>query len=114
MANTERLAVLAKVRSAKQAVNAGRADTSLSDRDRGLLEQVYTLLDEVEDDLIFQEIADRIDELKAAGAALGKVTAKMNITVKRIQKLVNVIDDAAQALKALASIASTASEAGIL
>ena len=114
MANTERLAVLVKVRVAKQEVNTRRADNSISDRDRGLLEQVYTLLEEVEDDLILQEIGDHIDELKAASAALGKVTAKMDTDVKKIQKVVDLVDDAAQALKALANIAAAAAAAGIL
>jgi len=114
MANTERLAVLAKVRLAKQEANTRREDNSLSDRDRGLLEQAYTLLDEVEDDLILQEIGDRIDELKAASAALGKVTAKMGTNVKEIQKVVDLVGDAAQALKALANIVAAAATAGIL
>ncbi len=114
MANTERLAVLAKVRTAKQEVNTRRADNAISDKDRSLLEQAYTVLDEVEDDLILRELADRIDGLKAASAALGKVTAKMDTAVKKIQKVVDLVGDAAQALKALADIAITASKAGIL
>lgn len=114
MANTEKLAVLAKVRLAKQEVNTRRADDSISDKDRRLLEQTYTLLEEVEDDLILQEIGDRIDELKAASTALGKVTAKMDTDVKKIQKVVDLIGDAAQALKALAKISAAAVSAGIL
>lgn len=104
MANTERIAVLAKVRVAKKEVNTLRADKSITDKDRELLEQAYTLFDEVEDDLILQEIGDRIDELKAASVALGKVTEKMKTDVKKIQKVVDLIDDAAKALKALAKI----------
>ena len=114
MANTERLAVLAKVRVAKQEVNTRRADNSISDRGRGLLEEAYTVLDEVEDHIILQEIGSRINELKAARAALGKVTAKMDTDVKKIQKVVELVDDAAQALKALANIAAAAAAAGLL
>jgi len=114
MANTERLAVIAKVRVAKQEANARRADNSISDKDRGLLEQAYTMLDEVEDDLILKEIGDRIDELKASSAALSKVTAKMDTNVKKIKKVVDLVDDAAQGLKALASIAAAAASAGIV
>lgn len=114
MANTERLAVLAKVRAAKYEVDARRIDASISTGDRVLLEQAYLQLDKVEDDLIRQEITDRVAELKDASAELGKVTAKMNTDVMAIQKVAALIDDAAQALKALANIAETAAAAGIL
>lgn len=104
MANTERIAVLAKVRVAKKEVNTLRADGSITDKNRELLEQTYLLLDEIEDDLILQELGDRIDELKTASVELGKVTAKMKTDVKKIQNVVSLVEDAAQALKVLAKI----------
>lgn len=104
MANTERIAVLAKVRLAKKEVNILRADETITPKDLKLLEEAYTLFDEAEDDLILQELGDRINALKAAGVALGKVTAKMSTDVKKIQKVVDLVNGAAQALKALAKI----------
>lgn len=113
MANTERIAVLEKVQVAKKEVNTLRADNSITEKDRELLEQAYTLFDEVEDDLILQEIGDHIDALKAASVALGKVTAEMSTDVKEIQKVIDLVDDAAQALNVLAKISATVITAGI-
>jgi len=114
MANTERLAALAKVRTAKNAIDDCRADTAIPPEDRAQLERAYNALDAVEDDLILQEIGDHVDELKAASVALGQVTANMNTAIAQIQKVVVLVADAAQALKALANIAAAATAAGLL
>jgi hypothetical protein len=105
MANTERLAVLAKVRTSKKDVQTRLEDEGIAGRDRALLENVEAELDEAEDALIFGELSDRVDDLKSASSALRKVVTKMKDSAKGIQKIADGVAEAAQALKVLADVA---------
>jgi hypothetical protein len=108
MANTERLTVLAKVRESKKAVQGLLADDSIVGKERALLESTEGQLDEAEDALILGELTDRVEDLKASSAALGKAVKKMEQSAKRIQKIADGVADAAKALKILADIAAKA------
>jgi hypothetical protein len=108
MANAERLAVLAKVREQKKAVSASLNDGA-TDSDRGRLERLETLLDGIEDELILEELSERVDELKAAASSLTRIVGQMKKSAKKIQKIIDGIDDVARALKILADIAAKAS-----
>jgi Mg2+ and Co2+ transporter CorA len=108
MANTERLAVLAKVRASKKSVGELLDDPAIVGKDRALLEGLETQLDEAEDALILGELSDQVDALKAAGSALGKVIKKMEDSSKKIQKIADTVAETARALKILADIAAKA------
>jgi len=108
MANTERLTVLAKVRESKKSVQELLEDDAIAGKDRALLEGLEAQLDEAEDALILGELTDRIEDLKAASSALGKVIKKMEQSAKKIQKIADGVADAAKALKVLADIAAKA------
>ena len=108
MANTERLTVLAKVRGSKKSVQALLGDVEIVGKDRALLEGLEGQLDEAEDALILGELSDRIEDLKEASSALGKVVKRMEQSSKRIQKIADTVAGAAKALKILADIAAKA------
>jgi len=108
MANTERLAVLAKVRESKKSVQGLLSDGAIVGKDRALLEGLESQLDEAEDALILGELSDQVDELKAASSELGKVVKKMEDSSKKIQKISDGVAEAAKALKILADIAAKA------
>ena len=108
MANTERLAVLAKVRASKKSVAALLDDEATVGKERALLEGLESQLDEAEDALILGELSDQVDELKAASSELGKVVKKMEDSGRKIQKIVDGVAEAAKALKILADIAAKA------
>lgn len=108
MANTERLTVLAKVRESKKSAQELLEDEAITGKDRALLERLEADLDEAEDALILGELADRVDDIKAASAELGKVIGRMKQSAKKIQKIADGVADAARALKVLADIAAKA------
>jgi hypothetical protein len=108
MANTERLAVLAKVREAKKSVQDLLEDDAITGKDRALLEGTEAQLDEAEDVLILGELTDQVDELKSASSELGKVVKKMDQSAKKIQAISDGVATAAKALKVLADIAAKA------
>lgn len=112
MANTERLTVLAKVRASKKAASELLNDDSIAGKDRALLERLEARLDQIEDDLILADLSERVEQLKSASIALGKVVGQMKTAAKKIQNLVDKIDDAARALKILADIAAKAAAIG--
>ena len=108
MANTERLAVLAKVRASKKSVGQLLDDEATVGKDRALLERLESQLDEAEDALILGELSDQVDGLKAASSELGKVVKKMGDSSKKIQRIADGVAEAAKALKILADIAAKA------
>lgn len=113
MANTELLMVLAKVRASKKAASELLKDDSIAGKDdRALLERLEAKLDQVEDDLILADLSERVEQLKSASIALGKVVGQMKTAAQKIQNLVDQIDDAARALKILADIAAKAAAIG--
>jgi hypothetical protein len=108
MANTERLKVLARVRESKKSVQALLEDDAIGGKERKLLEGLEADLDEAEDALILGELSERVEDLKEASSALGKVVKKMEQSVKKIQRLADGVADAAKALKILADVAAKA------
>lgn len=113
MANTERLAVLAKVRTAKKGINQLLNDASLGDADRAVLEESLVDLDGVEDELILAELRERVEHLKSVSSDLAKKARRMRKSIKKIQKVADLVDDAAQAIKVLVKIATTVAAAGL-
>jgi hypothetical protein len=112
MANTERLSVLAKVRESKKSVQELLEDEAITRKDRALLENLETDLDEAEDALILGELSDRIEDLKTTSSDLGKVVKKMEQSARKIQKLAEGVAAAAKAMKILADIAAKAAAIG--
>jgi hypothetical protein len=108
MANTERLSVLAKVRESKKSVQELLEDEAITGKDRALLENLETHLDEAEDALILGELSDQIEDLKAASGDLGKVVKKMEQSARKIKRLADGVAAAAKSLKILADIAAKA------
>jgi hypothetical protein len=108
MANTERLAVLAKVRESKKSAQELLEDDAIAGKDRALVERLEAELDEAEDALILGELTDRIEDLKAASGELGKVVKKMEQSAKKIQRIADGVAGAAKALKILADVAAKA------
>lgn len=108
MANTERLAVLVRVREANNEVESLLDDATITGADRQLLERLEGLLDQVEDDLILGDLSERVDEMEAESAKLDHVVGQMKKAAQKIQNIVDGVDKAAKALKILADIAAKA------
>lgn len=96
MANTEKLAVLKKIRTLKKKIQTLK---SQSDHPAKVeLEKAYTIFDDLEDELIFSELDKKVKEIENASNNLKEVikTAKaksddLDEIAARIDKLTDVL-----------------------
>jgi len=104
MANTERRKTLELVRRARKAVGARRNDKTLNPSETDAVEQLYFILDELEEDLIFAAIEYKVNELSTACEQLKTVTGPLQDKVKGLKNLSKQIDQVAQAVALLVEI----------
>jgi paraquat-inducible protein B len=116
MANTEIMATLAKVHSAKSAVNQARSTPGLGlDRAQsGLLDDAFDALTDVEDKLILQDIQSWIGQIKNDGTQLQNLGAQIKKTIASLSQVATYVQDAATAIGALASALSAAFSGGLI
>jgi len=114
MANTELLAAINLVHTAKKEVSSARFDTNLDAAFRAQLEPVYVQLDDLEDTLISADISSHIDAIKADAAKLADEAAKIKNSIAELQAIAADVEKAAQAAGVLADLLSRASAAGLI
>jgi hypothetical protein len=114
MSNTERLAVLQKVRIAHDAVEGDRVQNSLAGDEQTALTKLAFLLDDLEDTLILQDITTQVESIKAAAANLTDLVASMKQASAAIAKDLSLVNDAAGAVSALATIVSLGVSHGLV
>jgi hypothetical protein len=114
MANTERLAALARVRLARNAVQAARGQAGLSPEDQSRLVLLFADLDDLEDQLILRDISEDVDSIRKDATELKDVVAGMASSATKLGRELGLVDDAAKAVGALAEVVSLASSHGLV
>jgi hypothetical protein len=114
MADTERLAALQKVRTARNAVQAARATAGLSTDEQSALTKLYFDLDDLEDSLILEALSNRIDAMGADAKDLASVAAKVKEASGALDREMTLVEDAAKAIQGLVQVVAAAASAGLL
>jgi hypothetical protein len=114
MANTERLAALEKVRTARNAIQVALINPALSGEDKPSLEGLVSDLDDLEDSLILGEISDKVDIITKDGANLNETVAALSAATTKLSKELSLVEDAAKAVSGLAAVISLAASHGLL
>ncbi len=114
MANTERLAVLQKIREAKKAAAEAHSTPGLAGNQLKLLEDLQLDLENQEDTLIMEVIDEKIAALREAGTRLESVAQKISKETEKLQKVADLVDKAAKAIKILADIIAKVGSLGVL
>jgi len=114
MANTERLAALQKVRIARNAVQAARARTGLTDEEQTALTKLFFDLDDLEDSLILEEISEQVTALRADAKDLTEVAGRIKAIDGALAKEAALVEDAAKAINGLVQVVTAAASAGLI
>lgn len=114
MANTEIIATLAKVRTAKLAVDQANTDPTLTPVQSGLLTNTSLALNDVENKLILQDIQSWIGQIQSDGNQLKSLSSQIQATIASLSKVAQYVQDAATAIGALASALATAFSGGLI
>jgi len=110
MANTERLKVIQLVREAKKSVGSARFDPSIRSSDRQILEKLYIKLDDIEDNLILGEIAEKVALLTKASKDLESINKKIKEDIKELEGIAELVGKVANGVKILVNLAETGAE----
>ena len=114
MANTERLAALARVRIARNAVQAAQGQGGLSSEDQSRLVSLFADLDDLEDLLILEDISEKVESIRKDATELKGVAAGMAASATKLTRELGLVDDAAKAVGILAEVVSLASSHGLV
>jgi hypothetical protein len=114
MANTERLAALEKVRTARNAIQAALISPALSTEDKPSLEGLVSDLDDLEDSLILGDISDKVETITEDSANLSETVTGLAAAATRLAKELSLVEDAAKAVSGLAEVVSLAASHGLL
>ena len=107
MANTERLKVLQIVHELKMLVSAKRRQCNFKNPK---IEDLFFLLDSLEDKLIVADICKNSDELIAATEKLNGVISEGHEAISDIEDIIELIKKSANAVKCLVKVAEIAAE----
>ena len=110
MANTERLQVIAAVRTAKLQVAKSRQRQNLSEAQSKKLKELYLKIDAIEDDLILKEVSENVDKLEEAAKGLLAVNAEIKEDIEDIEDVAEYVEKAAKAVGVLVKIVSQAAK----
>src|SRR5262249_5746538 len=111
MANTERLATIAQVRDAKNAIGGAQLAQGLTDAQRVDLVTLFWKLNDVESKLILQDIKAQIDTLVADSNDMEKIADDMRGKIAELNAVADKVDKAAKAIGVLVKIAELAAQA---
>ncbi|MSN24521.1 MAG: hypothetical protein GJV46_01495 [Geobacter sp.] len=114
MANTERLAVLQRVREAKKSAVEARSIQGLTKKQRDLLEELTVDLENQEDTLIMEAIDEKIDAMHTAGTRLEAVAQQIKKETAKLQEVADLVNKAAKAIQILADITAKVGTLGVL
>jgi histidyl-tRNA synthetase len=113
MANTERLNVLQKVVTARNAVGGACNKAGFASR-RTSLDEAYRQLVNLQDTLVLAELKDSVGKLRKDSKSLSDLAESMKQSVKGLKKVAELVSDAAAAVGTLADIVAAAAGAGLL
>lgn len=102
------------VRTARNEVREARFNESFSAQTREQLEELYTTLDKVEDDLILSEVDEGLAEVEKSTQTIEDINKKIEEANEQFERISKVIDVAAKSLNLLIKIVSAAISAGII
>jgi len=114
MANTEIMATLAKVRTAKLQVDQANTDPALTPAQSDLLTQASLALNDLENKLILEDIQSWINQIAADGRQLTTLSGQIKNTIASLNAVAQYIQAAATAVGALASALAAANSGGLL
>jgi hypothetical protein len=114
MANTERLAALARVRLARNAIQMAQGQPGLASDDQSRLVSLFADLDDLEDLLILQDISENVDSIWKDATELKEVVAGMASSATKLGRELGLVDDAVKAVAALAEVVVLASSHGLV
>ena len=109
-----KMLVIEAVRKARNEARDARFNDSLSPRTREQLEELYTTLDEAEDDLILTELDEGLGEVEKSIEKIEEINQKIEETNEQLERISKAIDIAARGLKVLIKIAASATGTGII
>jgi predicted nucleic acid-binding Zn-ribbon protein len=96
------------VRVARNEIREARLNESFSSSTRKQLEELYTILDKVEDDLILSEVDEGLSEIEKSVKKIEDVNSKIKETNQQFDHILKVVDVAARSLNLLIKMTSTA------
>jgi hypothetical protein len=114
VADTERLAALRKVRTARDAADAALADPTLTPSARTQAQKAWDDLDTLEGDLILQDLGQKLQEIQSSASDLQLLATQMQGSAASLANLASLIGDVAQAVGGLAEIAALAAQHGLV
>lgn len=102
------------VKTAREQVGRLRDLPDLSPKQQDTVDTAYSLLVDLEDVLIQQELKAHIQELKTKAGELSTLITSMRKSIGEMRQTAKAVDAAAKAVGALAEILAKASSTGIL
>jgi len=114
MANTERLAALARVRLARNAIQVAQGQVGLSSDEQSRLVSLFADLDDLEDLLILEDISENVESIRKDADELKDVAASMSASANKLTRELSLVDDAAKAVAGLADVVALASSHGLV
>ena len=110
---TKILAIKA-VRTARNEVRDARLNEAFSGVTRQQLEELYTTLDKLEDDLILSEVDEGLDEMEKSVDKIEDINKVLDKENKQLEYIAKVVDVATKRLRLLIKVASIASSSGVI
>lgn len=114
MANTEIMATLEQIRSAKNVVESHCLEENLPQTASLLLDDAYDALDKIENKLILQNVQVWIDSIAADADVLRNFASQIQTAIGSLRDVPDALRGAATALGALGSVMSKAMRAGLV
>jgi outer membrane murein-binding lipoprotein Lpp len=103
-----------KVKAARENIGKLRDSEGLTPAQMNLVDSAYSVLVDLEDLLVLEELKTNVKSLRSKSAKLSKITTRMKKSIKALKKVAKLVEDAAKAVGGLADIFAKASSAGIL
>ena len=114
MANSERMALLSRVREAKAVIRNKLDQPDLTDVQRKILNDLYDVLLEMDDILVLQELNDSIGRLEKNSKLLKQVNARAKKQIEKLKDIADTVDQVAKAVDAVVKAFGILLSAGIL
>lgn len=112
--NTEAMNALKQVREGINVLQIELNEEMLSSDERSLLAEALVDLEELEDSIINNVLADMVEKINASNSQLKALITEMKGSTERIARLGNIIKKVSDAAGVLAEITSKAISAGLL
>jgi hypothetical protein len=112
--NETKILAIKAVRTARNEVRDARLNEAFSILTRQQYEELYTILDKLEDDLILSEVDEGLDEMEKSVAKIEDINKVINKENKQLEYIAKVLDVAAKSMRLLIKVASITSSYGVV